>query len=142
MKYEKKKCSIKFNLEIQYFQKVTNFLFFARDMCKNIGKNISNIISDKYSLKFLEHPKQTVTDALKTTLKRLIQKIEERTSHLISNKTADKVAKLYDHRIAKTSKAYQQNNSKTFTDEYDKEIPQERMSYKSNVISKNNKFVR
>ena len=43
-------------------------------MCKNIGKNISKNLSGKYSHKLLDRAKQSATDALKTTSKRVIQK--------------------------------------------------------------------
>ena len=42
-------------------------------MGKNIGKDISENVSGKYSQKLL-HTKQFPTDALKTTSKRVIQK--------------------------------------------------------------------
>ena len=43
-------------------------------MGKNMGKNISKDLSGKYSQKLLDHAKQSATDVLKTTLKRVIQK--------------------------------------------------------------------
>ena len=46
---------------------------FAKDMRKNIGKNIIKNLSDKYCQNF-DHAKQFPTDALKTTLKRVIKK--------------------------------------------------------------------
>ena len=42
-------------------------------MGENIGKNISKYLSGKYSQKLFDHAKQSVTDALKTTSKRVIQ---------------------------------------------------------------------
>ena len=84
-------------------------------MGKNIGKNISKKLSGKYSpgmlalsKKFLDHAKQSATDAFKTVLKRAIQK----TGDLIGNKIANAVAKLYDGKITKVSKNSQQNNLK------------------------------
>ena len=62
-------------------------------MVKNIGKNISQFLSGKYSLKLLDHPKQTATDAVKTASKRATQKTEEATGDLIGNKIADKITK-------------------------------------------------
>ena len=44
------------------------FLFFARDMRKNIGKITSKNLSNKYSQKLFDHAKQSGTDA------KLIQK--------------------------------------------------------------------
>ena len=42
-------------------------------MGKNIGKNISRILSSKHSQKRLDHAKNSATDAFKTS-KRVIQK--------------------------------------------------------------------
>ena len=41
-------------------------------MGKHIGKNISKILSGKYSKKCLNHTTQSATDALKTTSKKVI----------------------------------------------------------------------
>ena len=60
-------------------------------------------IFNKYSKKYLDHGKQSATDALKTTSKRAIQKTEEATGDLICNKVIDKFTKF--------SKTLQQNNS-------------------------------
>ena len=43
-------------------------------MGKNIDKNISENLRSKCSQKLLNHTKQFASDALKTTLKRAIQK--------------------------------------------------------------------
>ena len=75
-------------------------------------------MSGKYSQKLLDHAKQSPLDALKTTLKRVVQKISEATGDIIGNKIAN--------RIAKVSKSSQQNNSETVTNENDKEIPKDR----------------
>ena len=69
-------------------------------MGKNIGKNISKNLSGKYSQNLLDQTKQVATDARKTTLKRVIQKI-----------------------------SLLQNNSETITNEHDIEIPKERYIY-------------
>ena len=53
------------------FVKVYEFLPFAEYMGKNIGKNISKILSGKYSQKLLDHAKQSATVALKTSSKRI-----------------------------------------------------------------------
>ena len=54
---------------------------------RNIGKNISKIVSIKYSQKLLDYVKQTATDtALKIDSKRAIQKTAEETGNLIGNK--------------------------------------------------------
>ena len=54
-------------------------------MGKDIGKNISKNVSGKYSQKLLDHAKQSTTDALKTTSKRVIRKTAEATDDLIGN---------------------------------------------------------
>ena len=68
--------------------------------------------------KLFDQAKKSATDALKTSLKRLIHKTAEETRDLIGNKIAD--------RITKVSKSSQQNNSETVSHEHDKEIPKER----------------
>ena len=47
---------------------------FAKNMSKNIGKNICKILTSKDSQKVVDHAKQCTTDALKTAPKRSIQK--------------------------------------------------------------------
>ena len=44
--------------------------------------------------KFIDHAKQSATDALKTALKRAIHKRGEATGGLISNKISDKITKV------------------------------------------------
>ena len=73
------------------FVKVCGFLSFARNMCKNIGKNTSKILISKYSQKILDHTKQSGTDALKIAFQ--IQKTEEATGDLTGNRIADKITK-------------------------------------------------
>ena len=63
-------------------------------------------MSGKYSEKLLDHAKQSATDLLKTTLKRVIQKTAEATGDLISNKITNGVAKLYDGRITRNLKKF------------------------------------
>ena len=60
-------------------------------MSKNIGKNINEILSGKYSQKLLHHAKQSVTHALRTTWKYVIQKIVKATGDLIGNKIANRI---------------------------------------------------
>ena len=55
----------------QIFVKCYGFLSFAKNMSKNVVKNLS----DKYSEKLLDHAKQSATDALKTTSKKRNSKI-------------------------------------------------------------------
>ena len=56
-------------------------------MSKSIGKNVSG----KYRQEFLDQAKQSATDALKTTSKRIIKKSAEVTGVLIGNRIADKI---------------------------------------------------
>ena len=84
----------------------------------NIGKNISKDLSGKYSHKRLDHAKQSAIDALKTSSERIIQKPAEATGDLIGNKIANKGTKV--------SRSSPQNDSKTITNEHDKEKPKER----------------
>ena len=66
---------------------------FAKNS-KNIGKNISKNLSGKYSQKLLDHVKQSTTDALKTTPKRVIIKTAEVTGGLIGNKITNTITKV------------------------------------------------
>ena len=77
------------------FVKVYGFLSFARDMGRNI---VRNIVSSKYGQKLIYHAKQSATDTLKTASKRAIQKTAEATGDLIGHKIADKIT-----RVSKTS---------------------------------------
>ena len=65
----------------------------------------------------LDHAKQSATDAIKTSSKRVIWKTAEATGDLTGNKIANKITKLL--------KNSQQNNSETVKNEHDKEIPKE-----------------
>ena len=87
-------------------------------MGKNICKNISKNLSGNYGQKLIDHAKISVKDAFKTALKNTIQKTAEATADLIGNQIAKK--------ITNVSKISQKNNSETFTNEHDKEIPKER----------------
>ena len=51
-------------------------------------------MSGKYSPKRLDQGKQSATDALKTTSKRVIQKTTGGTGNLIGNKIADRITKV------------------------------------------------
>ena len=75
-------------------------------------------MSGRYSQKLLDHAKKFITDALKTSSKRVIHKTAKTTGDLIGNKTANK--------IKRVSKNLQQNNSETVTKENYKGIPKER----------------
>ena len=87
-------------------------------MGKSILKNINKNLSGKYSQKLLDHTKKSATDAVKTSLKRVIKKIAEATSYLTGNKITEQ--------ILKVSKISRQNNSEIVTNEDDKEIPKEK----------------
>ena len=68
------------------FVKGYGFLSFAKNMGKNICKNIIKSSNSEYSQKLLDHAKQSATYAFKTSSKRVIQKAAEATSHLTGNK--------------------------------------------------------
>ena len=59
-----------FNSTKRVFVKGYGFSSFARNMRKNISKSISKNLSSKYSRTFLDHAKNSVTDALKSASKR------------------------------------------------------------------------
>ena len=46
------------------------------------------------SKKLVDHPEQLVTDALKTSSKRFIQKTADATADLMGNKTVDRIIKV------------------------------------------------
>ena len=104
------------------FRKGSGILSLAKNIGKNIGKSIgksiSKNLSNKQSQKLLDYVKQAATDVLKTSSKRIIQKIAEATDDLIVNEIA--------YRIAKVSKSSPHNNSGTIANEHDKKIPKER----------------
>ena len=68
----------------QIFVKGYEFLLFA----KNMGKNISKNLSGKYIQNLLDHAKKSATEALKITSKRVFQKAVEDAGDLIGNKVA------------------------------------------------------
>ena len=61
-------------------------------MSKNISKNISKRLSGKYSQNFLDHVKQSATDAFKTDSEKAIQRTAE--GNLAGNKNANKITKV------------------------------------------------
>ena len=70
-------------------------------MGEKIGENISKKLSGKYGAcilamrqKFFDHTKQSATNALKTSSKRVIQKTAEATGNFIGNKTANEITKI------------------------------------------------
>ena len=76
------------------FVKGYGFLFFAKNMGRCIGKNVSKNLIGKYSQKLLDHAKKSAIDALKTTSKRVIQKTAEATGDLIGNTIANRMTKV------------------------------------------------
>ena len=62
----------------QIFVTGYRFVSFAKNICSNIGKNISKILSIKYNQKFLDCAKQSAKYALKTHSKRANQKTAEK----------------------------------------------------------------
>ena len=80
-------------------------LSFAKNVIKDIVKNISKSLNSKYRQKRLDHAKHSATDVFKTSSERVIQKTADATGDLIWNKTADKI-----RRSLKTSS---QNNLET-----------------------------
>ena len=70
------------------------FLSFAKCIVQNISKNVSKNLSHKYTQTLLDHAKQSTIDALKTTSKRLIQRVLEATGDLIGNKIANRITKV------------------------------------------------
>ena len=70
---------------------------FAENMSRNIDKNTSKSLNNKYSQKRYAHAKQSVTYAFKTSSKKVIQKTAEATGDLIEIKIADKITKTLKH---------------------------------------------
>ena len=56
-----------------------------------LGKNLSN----EYGQKLIDSAKKSATDALKTTIKRAIQKPAEATGDLVGNEVADKITSYF-----------------------------------------------
>ena len=57
----------------------------------SFAKHMGKSLSYKYGQKLLDSARKSTIDAIKTTLKRAIQKAAEATGDLISNKIADKI---------------------------------------------------
>ena len=71
----------------------------GKSIGKSIGKNMIKISSCKHSQKCFDHAKESTTDAIKTTSKRLIQNTTEVTGDLIGNKIAYKINQKVHGRI-------------------------------------------
>ena len=83
---------------------------------------MGNNLSGKYGVKHFYHAKQSAAYAVKTALKRAVQKIAETTDDIIEDKTADKLSKL--------SKMLRKNTLETVSSEtedigLDAKIPKE-----------------
>ena len=75
------------------FVKGYGFLSSAKNMGRDIGKNISKKLSSKYSHRRIDHAKKSVTDALKSAPKIVIQKIAGGTGDLIGDKSLKELRK-------------------------------------------------
>ena len=85
---------------------------------KNIGKNIRENLSGKYSQKHIDHAKQSATDTHKTASETAILKIAEPTGDLIGNKI-----------VKDFWKTSSQNNLKTVANEEERyKSPEERQN--------------
>ena len=78
----------------QIFVKGYGLLSFAKSMGKTVSKIISKNLSSKCCQELLDDAKQSVTDALKTASKIVIQKTAKVTDDLIGNKIADRITKV------------------------------------------------
>ena len=65
------------------------FLSFAKNNGNNATK-VAKSMSNKYSQKLLDSAEKSITDAINTASKRVIQKTAETTGDLIGNKIPDK----------------------------------------------------
>ena len=112
-------------LRDQIFIKGYGFLYFAKNMSKSIGKNISINLTGKYSQIYFDHTKQFATDAFKTVSKRAIQKTAEATGDLIGNKIADKITGTASPKDVSVSK----NSNKKLPEEDVEIITQKKDTY-------------
>ena len=108
------------------------FFIFAKNMGKNIYKNISENVRGKYSpdrlatcQKLLDHAKQSATNMFKTASKRAIQRTEEATGDLIGRKKL--LIKL--RRFHKINNKIIQKQLQTVTNESDNKLPKKRCIY-------------
>ena len=58
----------------QQFVKNYRFLSFSESIRRNIGKNVSGNLCSKHSQTFLDHAKQSATDAFETASKEQFKK--------------------------------------------------------------------
>ena len=95
------------------------FIIFKRfSVAKICLRPESAPLSTKYSLKCLDHAKQSAAYKRKTTLKRTIQRSGEATGDFTGSKTAIK--------ITKVCRTLPQNNSYTVANDHNREISKER----------------
>ena len=92
-------------LEINLCESIWTFSF-----PKNNSKKLSEKVSGKYSPgmlaareNLLDHAKKSVTDAIKSTSEKVIQKTTEATGDLIGNKIANKFTKNLPQNNSETS---------------------------------------
>ena len=81
---------------VQIFEKGYGFLSFAKNIGKNISKNLSGIYSPGILAehqKLLDNVKQSAIHSVKTATKKKKKKTAEKNSDLIGNKTANEIAK-------------------------------------------------
>ena len=83
-------------------------------MDKNIGKNIDKNLSCKYSQQLLDPAKQSATDTLKITPKRVIQKTAEATVDLIGKRIANRITKAQEVHCRIIQKQLQMNMIKKY----------------------------
>ena len=83
-------------------------------MGKNFGKNISKNLKGKYNQKLFDHAKQSATDTLKTSSKRVIQKTADATCWLLLQLLIQ---------LWKSQETHHRLIPKKSTNEHDKEMP-------------------
>ena len=77
------------NLDI--YLKGYGFLYFAKDMTKNLSNKYSTAHATNGAQKLLDSAKTSGADAIKTASKKAVQKSAEATGDLIVNEIADKI---------------------------------------------------
>ena len=87
---------------------------------KNIGKSLSN----KYGEKLLDSAKKSPTDAIKTALKRAIQKTAKETGDLFGHEIADKITS-----VSKKKPEKELHNNDETKEEVDAEITTHKKRY-------------
>ena len=87
-------------------------LFSAKNVGKNFCKNVTKNLSDKFSLKIFDHPKQFSTDVFKTASWRAIKRHLKQLAIWLVIKLLIKSRKV--------SKSSLENNSETATNSNDK----------------------